>query len=170
MPRAPLKTAPATLAICLRLMALICLIVPAIPGWCQTVTIDIPSVVNFDVPDVAQASTGTPNPFALTYNSAVLGSGNALRISVKSISANFTPPSGNSIPASNLSWSILGAVGGAGSPGTLSAAAYSLVYASDINTASGSVNLRWTLAAPGTGIRAGLHTLTMIWKVEAFTP
>jgi hypothetical protein len=134
---------------------------------CQTVTVDFPASVSFDVPDVERSSTGTPDPFVLHYSSAALGSGSSLRISVKAAAASFTPPSGTGIPSSNLSWTVAGAVGGSGSPGSLSNASYTAVYLSGVNPASGSVSIRWTLGAPGAGIRAGIHTLTMTWKVES---
>jgi hypothetical protein len=134
---------------------------------CQSVSLDFPAVVNFDVSDVGRASSGSPDPFTLRFSSAMLGAGSSLRISVKANAANFTPPSGAAIPSANLSWTIQSATGGAGSPGTLSAASYSVVYLSTANPVSGSVGMRWSLAAPGAGIRAGLHTLTMTWKVEA---
>jgi len=35
---------------------------------------------------------------------------------------------------------------------------------------SGRVDLGWPLAAPGSGIRAGTHQLTIRWKVESITP
>ena len=35
---------------------------------------------------------------------------------------------------------------------------------------SGHIDLGWTLAAPGSGIRAGNHQLTIRWKVESITP
>jgi hypothetical protein len=40
---------------------------------------------------------------------------------------------------------------------------------SDPARTSGHVDLGWTLAAPGSGIRAGNHHLTIRWKVESIT-
>jgi hypothetical protein len=83
--------------------------------------------------------------------------------------AAFTPPSGPSIPASNVSWSNLGANGGVGMNGTLSSSSYALVFQSDPGRTSGHIDLRWTLSAPGSGIRAGNHQLTIRWKIESVT-
>ena len=84
--------------------------------------------------------------------------------------APFTPPSGPSIPASNVSWSNLGANGGLGMNGTLSSSSYALVFQSDPASTSGHIDLGWTLSAPGSGIRAGNHQLTIRWRVESITP
>ena len=35
---------------------------------------------------------------------------------------------------------------------------------------AGHVDLAWSLAAPGSGIRAGIHQLTIRWKLEVVTP
>ncbi len=82
----------------------------------------------------------------------------------------FTPPSGPGIPASNVTWSNLGASGGIGWNGALSASAYTLVFQSNPSPTSGHVDLGWTLTAPGAGIRAGMHDLTVRWKIESITP
>lgn len=44
-----------------------------------------------------------------------------------------------------------------------------IVPASPART-SGQVDLGWTLAAPGSLIRAGVHQLTIRWKIESITP
>ncbi len=44
------------------------------------------------------------------------------------------------------------------------------VFQSDPATASGHVDLGSTLAAAGSGIDAGLHQLTIRWKIESITP
>jgi hypothetical protein len=44
------------------------------------------------------------------------------------------------------------------------------VFQSDPARTSGHVDLAWTLAAPGSGIRAGTHQLTIRWKLESITP
>jgi hypothetical protein len=91
-------------------------------------------------------------------------------LSVQADGAGFTPPSGPSIPASKVSWTNLGAGGGTGSNGTLGSSFYTLVFQSDPARTSGHVDLRWTLAAPGSGIHGGIHQLTIRWKVESIAP
>ncbi|MEX2271463.1 MAG: hypothetical protein WD690_08340 [Vicinamibacterales bacterium] len=139
-------------------------------GAQETVSISIPPAVSFMVTDVARVTSGAPNPTTLSFSSASLDAGKVLRISVQADASAFTPPGGAAIPAANVSWSILGAAGGVGSSGTLSATSFGLVYQSNPNTASGHVDLAWSLAAPGGGIRAGRHDLTIHWKLESITP
>jgi hypothetical protein len=90
-----------------------------------------------------------------------------LRISVRA-DGNFVPPSGAAIPASRVSWTTTGATNGTGSSGTLSTTVYRQVFRSSGNRGSGRVGVRWTLAAPGTPLRAGNHTLTVRWRLESF--
>jgi hypothetical protein len=77
---------------------------------------------------------------------------------------------GSSIPVSKVSWTTLGAGGGTGWNPTLSSSSFALVFQSNPATPSGHVDLVWTLTAPGSGIRAGIHQLTIRWKVESITP
>lgn len=136
----------------------------------ETVRITVPSAVSFAVTDVSRSTTGVPSTARISFSDAILIPGRALRVSLKADAAAFTPPSGSSIPASNVSWTTAGANGGTGSNGTLSTSSYVLVFQSAPVTLSGYVDLGWTLAAPGSGIRAGSHQLTIRWKVESITP
>jgi hypothetical protein len=136
----------------------------------ETVTITVPSFVSFSVTDVTRSTTGAPSPSTISFSSANLTTGKALRVSVLAAAAAFTPPSGASIPVSKVSWSLLGANGGTGMSGTLSSSSYELVFQSNPATMSGHVDLAWALAAPGSGIRAGTHQLTIRWKAESITP
>jgi len=54
--------------------------------------------------------------------------------------------------------------------GTLGSSSYATVFQGNRATPSGHVDLGWTLAAPGSGIRAGVHQLTIRWKIESITP
>jgi hypothetical protein len=139
-------------------------------GAQEMVSISVPPAINFQVTDVSRSTSGAPTATTISFSNAVLNSGRALRVSVKADAAAFTPPSGSSIPASNVAWTTLGASGGVGSNGTLGSSSYALVFQSQPATASGRVDLSWTLAAPGPGIRAGSHQLTIRWKVESITP
>ncbi len=138
-------------------------------GAQETVTVSMPVAVSFPVTDVSRSTSGTPNVTTVSFSNATLIPGRVLRISVQPDAAAFTPPSGPSIPASNVSWSNLGANGGVGMNGTLSSSSYALVFQSDPGRTSGHIDLRWTLSAPGSGIRAGNHPLTIRWKIESVT-
>jgi hypothetical protein len=142
-------------------------------GAQETVTISVPLAVSFPVTDVSRSTSGAPNVTTVSFSNANLSPGKALRVSVQADAAAFTPPSGSSMPASNVSWNNLGASGGLGWNGTLGSSSFALVFQSNPLTApgtSGHVDLSWTLAAPGSGIRAGNHQLTIRWKVESITP
>lgn len=136
----------------------------------ETVTIGMPSFVSFLVTDLASTTNGAPSPSVVNISGASLTTGKALRVSVIADTAAFTPPSGPGIPIAKVSWQVLGANGGTGANGTLSASSYGLVFQANPATASGHVDLAWSLAALGTGIRAGNHQVTIRWKVESITP
>jgi hypothetical protein len=136
----------------------------------ETVTISVPLAVSFPVTDVSRSTSGTPNVTTISFSNANLGPGRALRVSVQPDASAFTPPSGSSIPVSNVSWINLGASGGIGWNGTLNASSYALVFQSNPATPSGHIDLEWTMAAPMSGIRAGNHQLTIRWKIESITP
>lgn len=139
-------------------------------GAQETVSISVPLAVSFQVTDVSRSTSGAPTVTTISFSNASLSPGKALRVSVQSDAAAFTPPGGASIPASSVSWNNLGANGGIGWNGTLSSSSYTLVYQSDPTRTSGHVDLGWTLAAPGSGIRAGSHQLMIRWKLESITP
>jgi hypothetical protein len=134
------------------------------------VAINVPAFVDFAVTDVSASTPGAPSPSRVSFSNASLTMGKALRVSVRADALSFTPPSGESIPASKLSWTSAGAMGGIGWSGTLNASSYALVFQSDPAISSGHVDLAWTLAPPGSGVRAGMHQLTVRWKVESITP
>jgi hypothetical protein len=136
----------------------------------ETVNIVVPSAVSFPVTDVTQSTSGGPSPTTISFANANLKPGKALRVSVQADGAAFTPPSGPGIPTSNVSWTMVGAAGGTGWSGTLGSSSYALVFQSDPARTSGHVDLAWTLAPPGSGIRAGTHQLTIRWKLESITP
>lgn len=137
-------------------------------GAQETASISVPLAISFPVTDVSRSTSATPNVTTISFSNANLNSGNALRVSVQSDAAAFTPPSGSSIPVANVSWNNLGTNGGVG--GTLSSSSFALVFQSEPGQSSGQVDLGWTLAAPGSGIRAGSHQLTIRWKLESIAP
>jgi hypothetical protein len=143
----------------------------ALPAAAQElVSVSVPSAVSFPVTDVSRGTSGAPNSTVISFSNAILIAGRALRVSVKADAAAFTPPSGTGIPSSKVTWVIMGATGGIGSGGALSSSSFVLVFQSQPLALAGHVDLAWTLAAPGSGIRAGNHQLTIRWKVESITP
>ena len=136
-----------------------------------SVDVTVPASVIFAVTRVNVSTTGSPNPFTISFTNANHFNKLAFRISVKAVASSFTPPAGSSIPASKVSWSIYSAQGGTGYNGTLSSTAYTIVYQSVLEPKSGGVSLTWSLAAPGAGgLRAGNHTLSLSWLLEAVVP
>lgn len=144
------------------------ILAPAIEA-ADSVRITLPAAVSFAVTNVGNSTVGTPNPSAVSFSSLNVLATNVLRISVKA-DADFTPPSGTAIPASKISWTTSSATNGTGSNGTLSTSTYTQLFQSNLTKKSGSVNVTWTLGAPGTGIRAGSHVLTLRWKLESVLP
>ena len=137
-------------------------------SFVETVRITIPASVGFSVTNVSVATAGSPASGTVSFSQFTgTDTGNVLRISVKA-DGNFAPPSGPAIPASKLSWTTSSPANGTGSNGVLSTSAYSQVFQSSPTKKAGGVNISWSLAAPGTAIRAGVHTLTVRWKLEAF--
>ena len=130
------------------------------------VAIALPSSVAFTVTDVTQSTTGSPNPFVINFSGLAIPNIQKFTISVRANAANFTPPSGAGIPASNVSWTTSGILNGTGFSGTLSSSAYTVIYQSNLLVTLGHINVTWYLAAPGAGIRAGNHTLTLTYKLE----
>jgi hypothetical protein len=136
----------------------------------ESVDITLPTTVSFGVRDIANNTTGSPNPTTISFVDAQLASGRALRISVKADAIGFTPPSGAAIPVSYVSWTTSGAAGGSGSNGSLSFVTYNQVYQSNIDPVTGSVDISWSLAPTDPGVYAGEHILTLRWKLESVTP
>jgi hypothetical protein len=147
-------------------------VVPASSQPPESVSMSVPSAISFWVTDASRSTIGSPGSTSVTFSNADLRpkKKKVLRVSVQADTAGFTPPGGTSIPASKVSWRSLGAAGGTGSNGTLTSTSYTLVYQSDMLQTSGRADVEWTLAAPGTGVRAGIHQLTIRWKVESITP
>jgi hypothetical protein len=131
----------------------------------ETVRVTLPAAISFAVTNVSVSTAGSPSPTALSFSSGTLLATHGLRISVLALS-NFVPPSGAAIPAANVSWTTSGATNGIGSNGVLSTSAYVELYQGTKAKQSGSVNVTWTLAAPGTPLIAGHHVLTVRWKLE----
>ena len=134
-----------------------------LPGFAD---VAMPVAVSFVVTDVSLDASGSPAT-SVAFSNALILLGQSVRISVRADSVGFTPPSGNSIPAANVAWTTSNAQGGVGSNNVLSSSTYRQVFQGAVNGTSGSVDLSWTVTAPGAAIRAGAHSLVLRWKVES---
>ena len=165
------KMATTATKFCLLVVAILTLGSLAEAAPTPQVNVTVPAFVSFAVTNVNVSTTGSPNPFTISFTKADHFNKLAFRISVKAVAGSFTPPAGSSIPASNVSWSIVSAQNGTGYNGTLSSTAYTIVYQSVLEPSRGSVSLTWSLAAPGAGgLRVGDHTLSLSWRLEAVVP
>lgn len=133
------------------------------------VRITLPASIAFAVTNVTVATAGSPGTTSVAFSNLDVPNGRVLRISVKA-DGNFVPPGGAPIPASNVSWTVGSARNGVGSAGTLSTSTYNQLFQSAAGRRNGDVNVSWSLAAPGVAIRAGVHRLTVRWKLESITP
>jgi len=151
-------------------IAVLVMLCPLLLHAADTVRISIPAAIGFAVTNVGVATPGNPGATTVSFSSLSVPTGRVLRISVKADS-NFVPPGGAAIPASKVSWTTSGATNGVGTSGVLSTSAYvQLFEGASGNKKTGSVDVTWTLAAPGVPLRAGIHTLTVRWKLESIAP
>jgi len=141
----------------------------ALDSAADSVSLTVPAAVGFAVTNVGVSTAGSPATTPVTFSSLIVAGSRVLRISVKA-DGNFVPPGGQAIPASKVSWTTSGAINGTGSAGVLSTSAYGQLYQSTNGKKAGGVSVSWTLAAPGTPVRAGVHALTIRWKFEAINP
>ncbi|MBA2306398.1 MAG: hypothetical protein H0W08_27740 [Acidobacteria bacterium] len=132
------------------------------------VRIIVPPVVLFQVPNVGANSTAS-SPTTVSFDQAVLGLGEALRISVRA-DGDLTLPGGGAIPATNISWTTSNVLNGIGINGALNKITYTPVFESTVGAAAGRVVLTWTLSAPGGGLTAGTRYAALRWRFEAVTP
>ena len=135
----------------------------------DSVSITIPAAVGFSVTNVSAATAGSPASGTVSFANLNVAGSRVLRISVKA-DTDFVPPGGTAIPAARVSWTTAGASNGIANNGVLSKSAYGQLFQSSTGKKSGGVNVSWSLAAPGHGVRAGVHTLTVRWKLESINP
>jgi hypothetical protein len=136
----------------------------------EMATVFVPAGVTFVVTDVQASTPGSPTPTPLRFVNGTLKNRRALGVSVRADS-DFTPTGGGTpIPASAVSWTTSGVTNGFGANGTLSTSSYGLVYQSTEEAPLGGLDLSWTLAAPGTGVVAGAHQMTVRWRFESIRP
>lgn len=150
------------------ILALLLVVGRSTAARAQTATISMPAGVSFAVSNVTQSVTGSPGPFRIVFSTKSITGNNNFYVSVKADTATFAGPGTTRIPAAKVSWTATPIGGGTGSPGTLSSAAYSQVYVTG-NNKSGAIDMTWTLASiAAAGLRAGTHTLTVRYRLEAF--
>jgi hypothetical protein len=130
--------------------------------------INVPAIITFNVASVAAVTNANAD---ITIDNIVLSSATrTVRVSVQANAAAFTPPAGggNTWSAGDVSWAAGTWSGGAGVAGTLSNSAFNQVANSNAGVSALSVTgLQFSLAANPLVNRAGTHTLTMTWRVEA---
>jgi hypothetical protein len=148
--------------------AAVCFTAQPVAAQSKTVSVTVPVAVGFLVTNVAVGSVGSPSTTRISFsNVAGFQKSDRFNVSVRADSATFAGPGTTRIPASKVTWTA-SASRGTATNGTLSSTAYSQVYISPANTSSGSVDLQWSLGAiTAAGLRAGTHTLTVRWRVEA---
>ncbi len=137
----------------------------------ESADVTVPAAVNFFVYGVA-SSTDSANQ-SVSATDITLDAGHALKISLQADAADFTPPVGGATTwaAGGISWNAATWSNGSGTSGTLSNTAYNEVARSDVEATSCSTsNLVFTLAAKSTVSRAGVHSLSVTWNFESFTP
>lgn len=155
------------LSAALPVLVLLC----AVPASAQPrgVTITIPTGVSFSVNNISVRTPGVPASMRISFTNTVnLKKNDSFNISVKADSAFFRgPASSQSIPASAVSWTATTPAGVA-SNGTMTQANWVQVFASPNEPSNGSVTLQWALGPlTAAGLRAGTHTLTVRWRLEA---
>ncbi len=135
----------------------------------RQLTIAIPPGVSFNVVNTTVSTTGNPSPFRVTITNSTVRTADKVYVSVKADTTNFSGPGTTRIPASKVSWTATAVGGGQTTAGTLSSTAYSQVYQTNTNPKAGAFDMTWRLAAPSAaGLRAGTHSLTVRWRIEAF--
>ena len=132
-------------------------------------TVQIPTGAGFNVNNVSAVTTATPAPFSIRLTDIRLSSPNrSVRVSVRAAAPDFTPPNGPAMPSSLVFWSTSNPQNCTGINGTLTDTSFTPVLDTIKNPKTASVDVTWRLAAPGPSIRAGTHSLTVVWRIESF--
>ena len=134
--------------------------------WADTVDITLPQAVSFAVADVSGSTSAIENPTTVRYRN---GDFEIINIAIQANDEYFTRPTenGGRIAANKVSWTgsyVSG--GGELYNGTLTHSYYVSVW-TGYGDQDAEFTMSWTLAAPGTSVRAGNHTLTAVWKIES---
>ena len=132
-----------------------------------TVRVSTPATVLFQVTDVGSSTVSAAT--TVSFQRAQLDHNEALQISVKA-DGNLVMAGGSTIAASGVSWTTSNLGNGTGLNGSLSTAAYTVVFVGRAGGKAGQVDLMWRLSAPGSAVRAGTYQATLRWKFEVITP
>ena len=141
---------------------------PAVQLGLGLARVTTPPVVLFNVDDVS-ASTVSSSPTTVSFDSAILGLGEAMRISVRA-DGDITMPGAVPIPSTSLTWTASNALRGTALNGTLSKTTYTPVFQGQVGATSGSIDLTWTISPSPFTVRAGTRQAALRWKFEAVTP
>ncbi len=133
----------------------------------ESITINVPAAVSFYVDDVRNTTTGTPSPTTMIYSGAHLTAGHSFRLSAAASAATFLGPGGTQIPVSLVTWQVSSSIGGNGVSGTLDHVSYHSVFESFANPMSGRCDITFRLGALPARVRAGSHSVNIVWKVES---
>lgn len=136
------------------------LLAAALPAAAQErVRIRVPDEVTFDLSLEERAAAP---PSRVSFDHALLAPGSRLRISVRAEGLRLA--AGGAV---RLSFRPLAARGGVTWSGTATEAGYTPVFESFPLALAGGVDLEWTLEPLGRFERAGAHSVTLQWKLEA---
>jgi hypothetical protein len=141
-------------------------------GAQETVTIAVPMAVSFPVTDVSRSTSGAPGLSTISFSNANLSPGRALRVSGRRMPHHLRRRTVRAFPPRTCHGPTLGRVGHRMERDAGLILFWARVPEQPLAAprTSGHVDLSWTLAAPGSGIRAGHHQLTIRWKVESIAP
>jgi hypothetical protein len=143
--------------------------VQILPPVIETARTTLPALIVFEVTDLTTTTEAVTGTTRVSFDEALLGTGRAVRISVKA-DGDLVPQDDGSIPVSNINWETSGAVNGVGMNGVLNKTTYTPVFQSNVLVLSGQVDVVWKLSAPGPAVRAGPHQVTLRWRIESINP
>lgn len=133
--------------------------------------LEVPAKVSFDVADPTTRTLSSP--VSVRLNGIVLSQPSGLRVLVRADAPAFTPPDGGTATwrAEDVSWSAAPWSDGTGIPGTLSSSSFQAVAHTSPGAARAATSGLVFALSPSQEVRqAGLHTLTVTWKIESMVP
>jgi len=138
------------------------------PAQFATARVFTPATILFQIMDVS-AATPASSVTTVSFDTASINPGQALRISVKA-DGDIVMPGGGVIPSTSVAWTASNVMNGIGMNGSLNNLTYTPVFQGNADATAGGVDLSWTLAAPGGSVTAGTGEATLRWRFEAITP
>lgn len=128
----------------------------------QPAVVTVPATITFQVTDPSVATTGTPNPFVVSYVETLEASYVTILVNART---HLFAPEGTGAGAGDVSWTGSNAVGGSASSTTLTFEPQP-VFIGLSHQSGGSVELVWTLAPLAPGSPPGTYTLMLDWGFE----